>query len=85
MLADGVRGVIGSINLAPGSFDHRRELAIEVHDDAVVDRLRHVLHHDWEHSHPLDLSDEGLLADLSDREEEAAQQLAIDPPGHKRR
>lgn len=84
MLADGVRGVIGSINLAPGSFDHRRELAIEVHDDAVVDRLRHVLHHDWEHSHPLDLSDEGLLADLSDREEEAEQQLAIDP-GKRRR
>ena len=39
-------------------------------DDAVVDRLRHVLHHDWEHSHAIDLSDEGLL-DLSDREEEA--------------
>jgi phosphatidylserine/phosphatidylglycerophosphate/cardiolipin synthase-like enzyme len=83
MLADGLRGVIGSINLAPGSFDHRRELAIEVHEDRVVDRLRHVLHHDWEHSHPLDLSDEGLLADLADREEEAEQQLAIDPHGKR--
>ena len=29
--------------------------------------------HDWEHSHPLDLSDEGLLADLEDRAEEAAR------------
>ncbi|MBY0278242.1 phospholipase [Candidatus Binatia bacterium] len=85
MLADGVRGIIGSINLAPGSFDHRRELAIEVHEDGVVDRLRHVLHHDWEHSHPLDLSDEGLLADLADREEEAEQQLAIEPArGHRK-
>jgi phosphatidylserine/phosphatidylglycerophosphate/cardiolipin synthase-like enzyme len=85
MLADGVRGVIGSINLAPGSFDHRRELAIEVHDDKVVDRLRHVLHHDWEHSHQLDLSDDGLLADLADRREEAAQQLAIEPVHGRKR
>lgn len=85
MLADGVRGVIGSINLAPGSFDHRRELAIEVHQDSVVDRLRHVLHHDWEHSHPLDLSDEGLLADLADREEEVESQLAIAPHRGKHR
>ena len=33
MLADGERAVIGSINLAPGSFDSRRELAIEVDDE----------------------------------------------------
>ena len=30
LLADGERAIIGSINLAPGSFDSRRELAIEV-------------------------------------------------------
>ena len=53
-------------------------------DDAVVDRLRHVLHHDREHSHAIDLSDEGLL-DLSDREEEAEQQLAIDPGKPRRK
>ena len=28
------RAIIGSINLAPGSFDSRRELAIEVDDEA---------------------------------------------------
>ena len=33
LLADGVRAIVGSINLAPGSFDDRRELAIEVHDE----------------------------------------------------
>jgi cardiolipin synthase A/B len=27
--ADGVRGLVGSIDLAPGSFDSRRELAID--------------------------------------------------------
>jgi len=66
-LADGVAGIVGSINLAPGSFDGRRELAIEVRDDDVVDRLHDVAARDWENSRPLDLSDDGLLADLADR------------------
>ena len=70
-LADGVAAIVGSINLAPGSLDQRRELAIEVRDDEVVDRLHRVARHDWKHSHPLDLSDEGLRADLEGRVEEA--------------
>ena len=78
LLADGVTAVVGSINLAPGSFDSRRELAIEVRDDDVVERLHEIAKRDWENSHPLDLSDEGLLADLEDREEGAAERLAID-------
>src|SRR5438132_3243150 len=71
LLADGVAAIVGSINLAPGSLDDRRELAIEVRDEDVVERLYQVARHDWKHSHPLDLSDEGLLADLEDRAEEA--------------
>jgi len=67
LLADGLRSIVGSINLAPGSFDDRRELAIEANDDEIVERLHKVAHHDWENSHPLDLSDEGLLSDLEDR------------------
>ena len=78
MLADGERAVIGSINLAPGSFDSRRELAIEVDDTHILKRLCHVADHDWEHSHPLDLSDEGLLADLEKEGDEAAEVLALD-------
>ena len=46
ILADGVRGIVGSINLAPGSFDSRRELAIEVPEDEVVDRLHHIVRRD---------------------------------------
>jgi cardiolipin synthase len=69
LLADGVAAIVGSINLAPGSLDDRRELAIEVRDADVVERLHRVAHHDWKHSHPLDLSDEGLLADLEERAE----------------
>jgi cardiolipin synthase A/B len=75
LLADGLKAIVGSINLTPGSFDSRRELAIEVHDDEVVDRLHEVVHQDWENSRPLDLSDEGLLADLQDEEE--AQSLGL--------
>jgi len=75
LLADGLRAIVGSINLAPGSFDSRRELAIEVRDDEVVERLHKVVRHDWKHSHPLDLSDAGLLADLEDRQ--GVENLAI--------
>jgi cardiolipin synthase A/B len=75
LFADRVRAIVGSINLAPGSFDSRRELAIEVNDDDVVERLHKIVRHDWENSHPLDLTDEGLLADLEDRL--GAQDLAL--------
>lgn len=78
MLADGAAAIVGSINLAPGSFDSRRELAVEVRDDHIVKRLHKVAHHDWENSHPLDLSDEGLLADLEDREGGGAEKLVLD-------
>jgi cardiolipin synthase A/B len=80
-LVDGVAAIVGSINFAAGSLDGRRELAIETRNDEVVDRLHKVARHDWEHSHPLDLSDEGLLADLEDRIENSAQLLAIDAKG----
>jgi cardiolipin synthase A/B len=66
ILADEVRGIVGSINLAPGSFDSRRELAIDVRDDDVTDRLHKVAQSDWENSRPLDLTDKGLLAALEE-------------------
>ena len=78
LLADNVRGVVGSINLAPGSFDSRRECAIEVRDADVVDRLHEVTHADWKNSHPLDLTDKGLLAELEDLDENASEDLALD-------
>ena len=66
-LADSERAIIGSINIAPGSFDSRRELAIETHDHKAVKRLEKVAQHDWDRSHKLDLSDAALLADLKKR------------------
>src|ERR1700704_6555040 len=83
ILADGDRGIVGSINLAPGSFDSRRELAIEMHDDDVTTRLRKVAQHDWENSLPLDLRDEGLLADLGDRYADGAAKLGLKPNNRK--
>jgi cardiolipin synthase A/B len=67
MYADRARAIIGSINLAPGSFNSRRELAIEVRDREVVDRVHQLVHYDWKNSRPMDLSDNGLLEDLGER------------------
>jgi cardiolipin synthase len=83
LLADGCRAIVGSINLSPGSFDHRRELAIEVHDDEVIDRLKAIAHLDWENSHTLDLSDEGLFDDLENRGGGGSEKLVLDAHGKK--
>jgi len=77
LLADHARAIVGSINLAPGSFDSRRELAIEVRDGDVIERLTKIAHHDWEHSHPLDLTDEGLLAEFGDHKMKGTEELAL--------
>ena len=77
LLADHARAIVGSINLAPGSFDSRRELAIEVRDADVIARLTKVAHHDWENSHPLDLTDDGLLAEFKDHKMKETDQLAL--------
>ncbi|HEV3197807.1 MAG TPA: phospholipase D-like domain-containing protein [Bryobacteraceae bacterium] len=64
LVADKSRAIIGSINLTPGSFDKRRELAIRVQEPDILRRLWQVVHEDWENSHALDLTDKGLLSDL---------------------
>ena len=84
MLADEARAIVGSINFSPGSFDSRRELAIEVDDHHVVKQPHHVVHHDWKHAHPLDLSDEGLFEDLEKRGGEGAEKLALNVGKKKR-
>ncbi len=81
LLADDKRAIVGSINLAPGSFDARRELAIETDARHVVKRLEQTASVDWGNSHPLDLSDEGLLADLEKHGGGGADKLVLDA-GH---
>src|ERR1700753_3563990 len=65
MIADDSRAIVGPINLSPGSFDDRRELAIETSSEHVVRRLVETAEHDWKHSRKLALSDEAVLADLT--------------------
>jgi len=43
-----------------------------------------VTHADWKNSHPLDLSDEGLMAELEDYDESVAEDLAIGNHAQKR-
>ena len=64
MVADDKRAIIGSINLSPGSFDDRRELAVETASDHVVKRLVRTVEHDWKRSRKLPLSDQAVIADL---------------------
>jgi cardiolipin synthase A/B len=77
LLIDDRRVIVGSINLAPGSFDSRRELAIDVDDKHIVKRMIKVARHDWKHSHPLDLTDKGLFAELERHNIDAEDELAI--------
>jgi phosphatidylserine/phosphatidylglycerophosphate/cardiolipin synthase-like enzyme len=84
LLSDNSRAIVGSINLAPGSFDSRRELAIEVHSPEIVEQLRKIAHHDWKHSHPLDLSDEGLLEEMRQHKIDAEAELALNEKRKKK-
>jgi cardiolipin synthase len=85
MLADTRRAIVGSINLAPGSFDGRRELAIETGDPQTIRRLATIAKYDWEASHKIDLSDAGLMHDLRKRQAFDTAKLVLDddagPPG----
>src|SRR5205809_1607334 len=83
LLADGCRAIVGSINLTPGSFDDRRELAIEVNDDEIIERLHKIVKFDWENSHKLDLTDVGLFEDLEYRGTGGWEKLALNPEHEK--
>jgi phosphatidylserine/phosphatidylglycerophosphate/cardiolipin synthase-like enzyme len=77
VIADGTRAIVGSINLSPGSFDSRRELAIETKSKRVLKRLIEVSRRDWKNSHKIDLSDQGILADLEKHGSKDANLLAL--------
>jgi phosphatidylserine/phosphatidylglycerophosphate/cardiolipin synthase-like enzyme len=83
LLIDGERAIVGSINLSPGSFDSRRELAIELDDEHAIRRLRDVVKSDWESSHVLDLSDQALVSELEEYDENVAEDLALGQHSNK--
>jgi cardiolipin synthase len=84
LIADEKRAIVGSINLSPGSFDSRRELAIETKSRRVLKRLVRISYRDWKHSRKIDLSDAGILADLKKHGSKDAGRLAIGNGRHKR-
>jgi cardiolipin synthase A/B len=81
MIADEARAIVGSINLSPGSFDDRRELAIETSSAHVVKRLVKTAAHDWKHSRKMPLSDEAVLADLESHGANDLGRLALAKSG----
>jgi cardiolipin synthase A/B len=83
LLADEKRAIVGSINLTPGSFDERRELATETEAHHVVKRLVEMTRHDWKHSEPLDLTDEGIRADMEKHGAEGGERLAVGSAEHQ--
>ncbi len=82
ILSDEKVAIVGSINIAPGSFDSRRELAIQTDDSDIVKRIHKILEHDWENSHPLDLSDAGLAAALEKHDPDAKAHLGLSGAKH---
>ncbi len=82
MVADDHRAIVGSINLSPGSFDDRRELAIETSDANVLKRLVKVVQHDWKHSRKLQLSDAAVLSDLEQHGVQDLGRLALAHPAN---
>lgn len=77
LFADENRAIIGSINLAPGSFDSRRELVIETTKSHLIKQIHDTLRADWTISKPMDLSDRGLLQELKKRDPEVRQDLGL--------
>jgi cardiolipin synthase len=43
-----------------------------------VKRMTKVVHHDWKHSHPLDLTDAGLEAELEQHHIDIKDRLALE-------
>jgi cardiolipin synthase A/B len=78
VLADGKRAIVGSINIAPGSFDERRELGIEVTNERIIKALGRTFDRDWENSRQLDLSDEGILKEMLEHGHLNLGSLALD-------
>jgi phosphatidylserine/phosphatidylglycerophosphate/cardiolipin synthase-like enzyme len=77
IIADEARAIVGSINLSPGSFDERRELAIETSSQHVVERLVETIRRDWQQSRKLPLSDEAVRADLEAHRVRDVYRLAL--------
>ena len=55
-------------------------LAIETDSHHVIRQLVKTSQHDWEHSQPLDLTDEGIRADMEKHGAKGEERLAVATP-----
>jgi phosphatidylserine/phosphatidylglycerophosphate/cardiolipin synthase-like enzyme len=76
IIADEKRALLSSFNFYPKCFNERRELGIRFEDAELVDRLVEIFKKDWENSKKMDISDEGIEADLKRAEEKKKLQQA---------
>jgi hypothetical protein len=61
----------------------RDDCRARAHQHHIMKRLNEVAQHDWKHSEPVDLTDDGLLHDLSSRDRHEVDQLALHHDGHE--
>lgn len=73
IIADKNRALLSSFNIYPKCFNERRELGIRFTDPHLIKRLVDIFEKDWENSKPMDLTDEGIQADI---DKSAAKNLA---------
>jgi cardiolipin synthase len=57
LLADGERGMLGSMNIDRSAYDLRRELGVVLTDQNVLHRLRQQFHQDWDDAKPYEAPD----------------------------
>ena len=57
LIADGKRGMLGSMNIDRSAYDLRREMGIVFTDEAVLHRLRERFHRDWKEAKHYDPPD----------------------------
>lgn len=69
--------LIGSLQMRQQPGMHIGSRRLDMRDDDVTERLHKVAQHDWENSRPLDLTDQGLLADLEEHYADSAEKLAL--------
>ena len=68
MIADEQKALLSSFNFYPKCFNERRELGIRFEDPSLVKRLVTTFQTDWGNSKKMDISDEGIDADLKAHE-----------------
>ena len=68
MIADEERALLSSFNFYPKCFNERRELGVLFEDPDLIKQLVDLFKKDWENSKKMDLSEEGVEADLKAHE-----------------